>query len=349
MTLPVLTWALTTQTTISVGAPTYADFLNAVENQINASTYWKVNNKTLDAGNSRGYIELAPKSLVAGVTEGRILILFSSGTVAGATGSERPLIACRNPPWNTATAALAVKTWVGFSPDANSSSSGPVNDPWINSTPYGATPVWSRLFPLNAATPQNLSSMQCIESSDGIALWWTGGSANDINGIISGKLLESVDGNTGYWMCSGLYTSNEAAAPSGGGWNTPPTSDTFPPIAAGYTQNNTGAAARSWAVAFKGSTLYGIGRNWAINTSTFTAQGFSGPDGAALQAVLLCGNVFTSSGDSLIGIFRQVRWGPAAYRGQKLFSGGVEQAICLNYLSSGAGVKHGGLWFDHFR
>ena len=173
-----------------------------------------------------------------------------------------------------------------------------------------------------------------------------------MQGIIGGRILEALDGNTGYWMLSGLYSQDDSASDVGA-WSSYPNADYFPPLSAATRQHSVGYAYRSWAVGIKGGVLYGLGRNWdALNTSGqgVVAAGYSGSDGALLQALILAGGPYSAGvSDSFQGLMRQVRWGPAAYRGQKLFSSGVEQAIHLNYANAGVGVKPGGLWFDQFR
>lgn len=349
MALPVLTWLSAAETLIKVTTPTYADFLNAVETKVNASTHWKVNKKTLDAPNNRGYVELAPKSAVAGVTEGRILLLFSTGTVAGAAGSERPLKACRVAPNNTEDAGLTCKMWAGFSPDANSGIGGPTNDPWTNATPYGASPQWSQLFALNNGIPAANGTLGIIESAEGICLYWSDSTGSNLQGIIGGRMMESLDGNTGYWMLSGLKSALDSQA-AGPGWNTIPSQNYLPPLGYGALNNSSNGNNGPWAVAFKSGVLYGIGRNWELINYGAGNYGYSGPDGALLQSVILCGGPYYSGQSGAFqGLMRQVRWGPDAYRLQRLYSSGVEQAICFNYANSASGAKPGGLWFDHFR
>lgn len=349
MPLPTLSWLTATETLISASTPDYAAFINAVEAKINASTYWAVNNKTLDAANSRGHIELKPKSSLAGVTEGRVLLLFSTGTAAGAGGLERPLAACRQPPWNSASTSLQCKMWVGFSDNANSSASGPTNDPWTSATPYGATPNWSRLFPLNANNPAANDTLGLIESAEGLCLYWAVVGGANIQGIIVGRLLEELDGNTGYWMLSGLYCSADNALTTTG-WNSVASAAQLPPFGLGSFQHSAASPTRSWAVAFKSGLLYGVGRNWEAIAANQVTNAMSGPAGAVFQSILMGGGFYVSgSSDGLQGVLRQLRWGPPAYRGQRLFSGGIEQGIHLNYATVVVGAKPGGIWFDHFR
>lgn len=351
MPLPTLTWNISPESLIAASTPTYADFLNAIETRINASTYWRVNSKNLDVGNSRGYIELAPKSATVGVTEGRLLVLFSTGTVSGSAGTERPVTTCRAAPWNSATTGLTVRMWVGFSPDADSSVSGPASDPWTSATPYGATPRWSKLFSLNASTPNANSTIQIIESAEGIALYWAMASGTEVNGIVFGRLLEAIDGETAHWSMHGLYTTAGDVSTSTTGWNGIPNNDYFPPISVAYVNfSGYNSSNRTWMVAFKGNVLVGLGRNWSTASSGFVQGCMSGPDGALLQSIILGGgNYYAGASDAFQGLYRQVRFGPAAYRGQKLYSGGVEQAIHLNYAAAATGAKIYGLWFDNFR
>jgi hypothetical protein len=346
MPLPVLTWAQTPASLITVGVPTYQEFLDKVESVINASTYWKVSKKTLDAGNSRGYVEIAPKSALAGVTEGRVMLMFSTGTVSGAAGSERPLQACRNAPWATATTSLACKMWAGVSDNANTADGvGPANDPWTSATPYGAS-NWSKLFPLNATIPAANATIGLIESAEVFALYWTTSAGSEIEYLISGRGLE-YDDNTAYWMIGGIGGPDTTASATG--WNTILGLAT-PPIGACAVQNSTGTSTRAWTAALIGGNLYGIGRNFQTVDTSGVNAGFLSLTRARFAAIPLCGGIYTAgSNDADLGTFRQVRWGPPAYRGQILTDTGVTQGIHLNYAPASTGAKPWGLWFDNFR
>lgn len=350
MVLPTLTWTSPAESLIKASTPNYSDFLNAIETKINASTHWKINKKTLDAGNSRGFLEIAPKSTLAGVTEGRILFLFSTGTVAGASGAERPLKACRIAPYDGQDTNLLCKMWAGFSPDANSSTSGPANDPWTSATPYGATPLWSGLATVNSTYPVANSMLGLIESAEGLALYWTAASGNEINGLVMGRMMETLDGNTGYWMlhCLQSCTDNNFGT---AGWYIQPGGLTAPPLGYSMYSQSLDTNVRPWTLVFKGNVLYGVGRNWETGAQGgANAHGYSGVDGALLQAIILAGGTyFGGPAGYFQGIFRQVRWGPAAQRKQKLYSSGVEQAICLHYATASTGPQDYGFWFHHFR
>lgn len=351
MPLPTLTWSIATETLISATTLAYDTFLNAIETMVNASAGWRVNAKNLDAGNSRGWVELAPRTALSGVAAGRVLILFSTGTVAGAAGTERPLQACRNAPWASSTTVLACKLWVGFSDNANSTLSvGPANDPWTSATPYGAA-NWSKLFPLNATVPVANSFLNVIDSAEGICLYWTaaGTTANEINYVIAGRLLESADGETGNWMCAGGGAAGDSAA-SFTGWATVVSGQSGAPVSEASLQHSAGNFVRSWAAALSSGNLFGIGRAWSAANNNAVSGSMSNASVALFQAIVLGGGIYTAgSSDQFVGIFRQVRWGPAAYRGQQLFNAGVKQGICLNYTSSAGGAKPFGLWFDDFR
>ena len=348
MPLPVLTWNIASETLISGSTPTYADFLNAVETKINASTHWRVNNKTLDAGNSRGFIEIAPVSTLAGVVDGRVLLLFSTGTVAGAGGTERPLQACRQPPWNINTSSLVCRMWAGMSPNAASTGSGPANDPWTSATPYGNGPDWTKLFPLNANIPAANDTLGLIESAEGFCLYWAVNGGANIQYLLAGRLLESTDGNSAGWIMNAAYATSDANV-SATGWNSIASTINYPPIALASVQHSSGGSVKSWGVTIVSSVVYGMGRDWEICSSQVQGSK-SGSAGAVLQSIIVGGGPYTGgAADGFLGTLRQMRWGPAAYRGQRLFSGGIEQAICLNYATAGTGPKVGGLWFDNFR
>ena len=352
MALPVLTWNIINETIITVTVPTYADFLNKVESVIAGSTHWRVNAKNLDAVNSRGWIELAPKSNVAGVTEGRILLMYSTGSVSGSVGNERPLIATRQPPWDTASSGFYIKMWIGISNNAASAENvGPAADPWTNASPYGGS-NWSRLFPLHSGYPSGSSFIGVIDSAESITIYWTSGNVNQIQYFTAGKLLESVDGESASWLAFIGLTYGDFNTPAPGGpWISAPTTDNLPPIAQSTSQNSTGVNQRSVGFAIINGVLYGVGQSsFARVSSSSILSGMSNNTSAIFQAIPLSGGPYnTGASDSLLGFFRQVRWGPAAYRGQKLSSSGVEQGICLNYASASAGQKPWGLWFDHFR
>lgn len=352
MPLPVLTWNQILDQLVSVSIPTYDVFLNAIETLIGASTHWRINAKNLDVANSRGWIEFAPKSTLAGVTEGRVLLLFSTGTVAGTAGNERPLTACRNAPWAIATTSLSPKMWIGFSDNANSALTvGPASDPWTSATPYGSS-TWSKLFPMNALNPGANCLLSLIESAEGFAICWSnGGTGSEIQYLIAGRLVETVDGETGYWMATAGNTSTETGTALNG-WQNIPTALQLPPLGHASIQHSTGSGARAWGAILGGSgVLYGCGRTqWHVQNTSDVLGGMSSVSVALFLPIILGGGPYSSgSSDGFLGIFRQVRWGPAAYRGQSLISGGVTQGLCLNYAAAGTGAKPWGLWFDNFR
>jgi hypothetical protein len=201
---------------------------------------------------------------------------------------------------------------------------------------------------LNAGNPIANSTVQIIDSSEGIAVYWTALTTAEIQGFVFGRLWETVDGNTAYWMLNGFASTGDNAAATTG-WSLIPSGSSSPPLASALNQWNNGPATRGWAIGFKAGILYGFGKIFDTISGSSINQGYTGPDGAVLQAFILGGGVYTAQSDNLQGIYRQVRLGPSAYRGQKLYSGGIEQAICLNYATLAVGQKPGGLWFDHFR
>lgn len=347
MTLPVLTWTQTPASLISVGVPTYQEFLEKIEAVIAASTYWKVSKKTLDAGNSRGFVELAPKSALEGVTEGRVLILFSTGTVSGSAGTERPLSACRNAPWAASTTTLACKMWTGMSDNANTADGvGPANDPWTSSTPYGAS-NWTKLFPLNVVIPGANATIGLIESAEVFALYWSTSVGNDIQYLIGGRGLE-YDDNVAYWILTSGGAATDTSA-SSTGWNGVMQAQ-LAPLAHVQYQHSAGVAARAWGAAIISGFLYGLGRNFLTVDLSGANAGFLSLTRARFAAIPLCGGIYTAgSNDAELGTFRQVRWGPPAYRGQVLTDSGVTQGIHLNYATAATGAKPWGLWLDNFR
>jgi hypothetical protein len=347
MPIPVLTWTQTPASLITVGIPTYQEFLDKVEAVITASTYWKVSKKTLDAGNSRGYVEIAPKSSLAGVTEGRVLLMFSTGTVAGVAGSERPLQACRNVPWASATSSLACKMWAGMSDNANTADGvGPANDPWVSAAPYGAS-NWTKLFPLNCSVPAANATIGLIESAEVFALYWVTAAGADVQYLIGGRAIE-YDDETAYWAISGNGVAESTA--SSAGWVTTMNTGAASPITHGVDQHSGASASRSWLVCLISGFLYGLGRNFSTPSPSATSAGFLSLARARFAAIPLCGGVYTAgSNDSDLGTFRQVRWGPPAYRGQILTDSSVVQGIHLNYASAATGANPWGLWFDNSR
>jgi hypothetical protein len=124
-----------------------------------------------------------------------------------------------------------------------------------------------------------------------------------------------------------------------------------PPLNTADSNHSGGTPVRAWGLCLKSGVLYGIGQSrYSALSNNAVLGGYSGINAAMFQSIVLSGGTyFAGSQDALIGTFRQVRWGPAAYRGQVLSSGGVDQGIYLTYANAGSGAKIGGLWFDNFR
>ncbi len=348
MTIPTLTWVKSSEQIIPCAGATvtYAEQLNKIKALIDASTYWNAF-LSLDAGNNRGYIELRPKSVTVGITEGRCIYCVANAPVTGAAGSERPLQANRLAPWATATTTLSCKQWVGFSP--NAATTGPDNDPWGGTTGVytGGAKVWSKLLGMNLAVPLPNQTMWVMESAEVISVGWTANS-NQVACFTFGKIIEAVDGNSADWglivQCQG--DSSAAIAP----WNTVPSATDSAPLGAATAQSSAGVVARTAGVMQKtDGTLYGFGRT-QFDTLITVGAGYSNINDALLQAIIVSGGIYTSGGgDTLIGLLRQIRWGgPLAMRGQRLIDNvGATQALYLNFSLSA--TQKGGLWFHNSR
>jgi hypothetical protein len=212
---------------------------------------------------------------------------------------------------------------------------------------------WSKLCALNAGIPDAASTMQIIESAEGIALTWYTASQVQTQGIIAGRLVEDIGGETAIWMLSGISSSNDAYA-NGAAWTSIPTSSDYPPLGGAMSAYNANNSYRAWTFAIDASgLLIGCGRaHPEVFSGNSVIAGLANATQAAFTTILLGGGAYSpSQKDALVGIMRQVRWGPPAYRGQRLYAGSpiVEQGIHLNYAIASSGAKVGGLWFDHFR
>lgn len=344
MPLPTLTWNRLAESTIPCAGATvtYAELLNKMKTVIDASTYWKAT-LSLDAGNTRGWIELAPKSTDASIKDGRLLFVTTDGTVTGAAGSERPLTTYRQAPWNTGTTSLTPKSWVGFSPNAGTT--GPANDPWSNvGQPYS---TWSKFLPVNITRPGLNQVMGFIESAESCALYWSHATAGII-GFHFGRILESLDSEAVKWGLVNLFLgTSDIQATATNAWSVIPASIDAAPIGAGSVQHSAGSTARAAAIAQDtDGTLYGFGRTGFDSISS--GGTYQTATEALFVPILLSGGVYANgSTDAPIGTLRQVRWGPPALRGQRLDSAGVPQGYHLNFSAST--VTKNGLWFDNFR
>ncbi len=347
MTIATLTWVKSTEQGIPcAGASvTYAEMLNKMKGLIDASTYWD-STINLDAANNRGYLELRPKSLTAGITEGRCLYCVANAAVAAASGSERPLKANRLAPWSTADTTLTCKQWVAFSP--NAATTGPNNDPWGTGTTYNGSGVfWSKLAALSAVVPGAGQFMWIHESAEVIAVCWTI-AANQVAYFIFGKIVEAPDGNSVDWGLIAPSGAGETAAP-GQCWVAAAPNTFSPPIGVASDQYSAASVIRAYGLMIKSDgTMYGFGRT-QFDSLSVCGSGYGNPTDAVLQSIVLGGGTyFSGSLDILIGFLRQMRWGPMALRGQRLIDSlGVTQATYLNYhLSTNT---RGGIWFHNSR
>ncbi len=353
-TPPTLAWVKSAETSIPCAGATvtYAEFLNTLDTLIGASTYWN-STKSLDAGNTRGYIELRPKSATAGITEGRCLILFNTGTVGAATPNEKPSASFRLAPWSTATTTLTPRLWVGMSP--NAATTGPTNDPYGTgaSQPYtGGSTVWTKLIPLNSTIPPTGQTMWIIESNEAIAVCWTT-AANTGAHIIFGKFWEAVDSLSTEWALAISKTTGETTA-AAASWSSTVAADVSgndasPPFGCAYLQHSAGTAARAAGIAQKSDgTLYGLGRIQFSTVDTSNPRNYAGASGTLLEAVVLGGGTYTGGAQTgFLGFARQMRWGPAAKRSQTGSVSGVTKAYHLTY--DNATAQGCGIWFHNDR
>ena len=354
MPIPTLTWSRSNGTPMAgAGARlTAQEFIASLASVVDASTHWKQVN-SWDGANSRGWIEIAPKSTTAGIKEGRLLI-----AVKTADATNVPSIAARLAPWSTHSGAIISDCFVGFSPDADST--GPAVDPITATTSADIYPskTFSGLVSVQCgeisgagvAFPVSGQTIWRIESAEVLTLAWSVATGS-INFIQVGKALERPDGEDSYWS---MIFSGACAVLSAGSnpWNALP-SNQLNPIADSYLQHSAGSTTRhvglAYLPAFGGSyALYGAGKtDFSANVSangSYTSSEF-----AVLKGVTLAGGPYFSGGsDQLLGFWRQVRWGPAALRSQRLVDGvGVTQALYLHY--NGAAMGSWGLWFDNVR
>lgn len=346
MALDTLTWTKSTEQSIPCAGATvtYAEFLDKMKALIDASTHWNAT-VTNDTGNNRGYIELSPRS--AGVTGGgKLLYAMANTAVAGSAGSERPLQANRLAPWAAATSTLACTRWVGFAVGAGSVTP---SDPWGATVPTYASPAaWSKFVACGTVVPPASQAMAIIESAEAICVYWTH-AANQIAGFVFGKIVETPDGASADWGMILLGASGDATN-SAGGWTSIPNTNTSPPLATAGMQHSGGSSVRAPGLMLKadGST-YGFGRtSFATLTANDSGAGYSNSSEALLQAIVVAGGLyFSGSSDLLIGVLRQMRWGPPALRAATGYSNGVKIGVHLNFHASTQQL--GGLWFHDQR
>ena len=353
MTIPTLTWNRTNETPMAgAGARlTGQEFITALATIITASTHWKqVNN--WDGVNARGWIEIAPKSATVGIKEGRLLI-----AVKTADASNVPAIAARLAPWTTSGTMLA-DCFVGFSPDADST--GPVGEPITSATSADVYPgktfsglisvQWSETNATGAGFPNAGQALWIIESAEVLTIAWSV-TTNVIHYVTFGRALERPDGNDAYWsmfLTGAVSPVSIGTAP----WTTVPAS-TGHPLADSTTQNSVGVQANHRGFAYLpsvggGYALYGCGKtDFSANIASIGS--YTSSEYAVLKGIALAGGpYFYGASDQLLGFWRQVRWGPAALRSQRLVDGaGVTQALYLHHNASTVG--NWGLWFDNFR
>lgn len=328
-----LTWTQSADSAIAVAGATatYDEFLNKIESLVNATTGWKVTQKTLDAANNRGYIELAPTSTATGITEARYLIAIatvSSGSAVHANNQQLPYSSSSSP-----------RIWVGFSNNANTT--GPTNSPYSSSQAY--TSNWSRMFLLGGTYPSNGHLFWTVDSAEGLALFWRT-SASSACGMVMGRLMELPDGTDALW---GLWLT-------GGNW--------------GQTTDATSAAnllSYAYYLGYNGTYTVGYGAGVSVYMSAsglLYACGVPYQDGngneylgyssltyAVFTTIVLSGGLWANGQgvNQLQGSWRQIRRGPAAIRRQRLIDSGVTQGYYLHFNSSTD--QTGGIWFDQQR
>ena len=197
MTIATLTWNLNAEYVIPVASTeaTYSEFLNTLITMIGASTYWKVTGSGFDAGNNRGYVELASKDATAGITEGRVLIAYSS-----IQSSAKLNASWLNAPFAAAAATNLSRAWIAFSPNANTA--GPVNDPFGASDPYSGK-TYSKFWPCGGTRVAPGAIMGFIESNEAFCLYWTcysdTSSVWQQQQIIAGRIAENYDASAAEW------------------------------------------------------------------------------------------------------------------------------------------------------
>jgi hypothetical protein len=363
MPLPQLTWNTIPDRIISASAWNYQTFLNRIEEHINASTHWRVNSKVIDGPNARGFIEIAAKSNLPTIRDARFMILANeNNSPMGSADVVAPAI-CMGIWAQTVTTAPFSRIAIGFSPDAASTESGPVQNPWTSATPYGAGKMWSRVAPLHGV-PGEIARLHLIESAEVFNLNWIASNSENLNGVVFGNWLERKDGETadcGMWtwkVTQPNATHSAALAPEGteAGWFEVPTAEKSAPLQSPFFSGSLQPATYSapLAVVFRDGYLHAVGQmvyaSLSFSGGTVTYGGYAGSDGAMLQAFPVCGSIYAGSiSDENMGILRQIRRGPPGIRGERFLSSGVEQAICMNYAGAPTGRKPGALWFDHFR
>lgn len=346
MALDTLTWTKSTEQAIPCAGATvtYAEFLDKMKALIDASTHWNAT-VTKDAGNNRGYIELSPRS--ASVTGGgKLIYAMSNAAVPGAAGSERPLQANRLAPWATATSSLACTRWIGFAVGADAITP---SDPWSATAPLYASPAyWSKFIAHGVTVPPASQVMAIIESAEAICVYWTV-AANQVAGFVFGKLVETPDGSSADWGAIVMPAAGDNTN-AGSAWTAVPSTGALSPLGAAGHQHSVGAVTRAVGVMMKtDGALYGFGRtSFATLSTTEAGAGYANASEAMLQAIVVAGGLyFSGSSDSLIGVLRQMRWGPPALRAATGYSNGAKIGIHLNFHASTQQL--GGIWFHDQR
>lgn len=345
MALNTLTWTKSTEQTIPCAGATvtYAEFLGRMKALIDASANWNATLAT-DAGNNRGYLELSPRS--AGVTGGgKLIYAMSNAAVPGAAGSERPLQANRLAPWAAATTGLACTRWVGFAVGAGAVTP---SDPFSATVPTYASPaVWSKLVAHSVAVPPASQVMAIIESAEAVCVYWTV-AANQVAGFVFGKIVETPDGSSADWGLIVITTGGDTSI--GAAWTGLPSVANLPPLGTAGVQHSGGSVNRAAGVMLKADgTLYGFGRtSFSTLAANDSGAGFANSSEALLQAIVVAGGLyFSGPSDSLIGVLRQMRWGPPALRAATGYSNGAKIGLHLNFHASTQQL--GGLWFHDQR
>lgn len=332
MTLPTLTWTRRTTSWVIAGAtPTQSEIIDKLVAFIGTSTFWKVTASVKDTpAAGQGYIEIAPVSATAGITEMRFLLTYSSEVTPSALGASN-----RVAPYASVTSAT--RFWVGGSP--NAATTGPNANPWTSKAYTSAG--WAGMTPLNSggsiAAPVNASELGMIESNEILCLYWFYGS-NIITGFIGGNMLEAPDGNSAAFG----FTTNM-------GQSQVPTSSAAEHWFRASSNNSAGSTSIGKALTVdSSSTIVAMSRTQFDGVGSQVGAGYTMNTYAILMPILIAGGPW-AAGDSDVGrgFARQMRWGPAAWNGQVMTDGTTQQAICLNYHQSLAKVA--GIWFDQQR
>lgn len=337
-----LTFVRSNETTITMAgaSATAIELLTAIKALVDASTYWN-GTLTTDAGNARAYLEFAPKS---GATM-RGLLAYSTGTVAGVVGTERPLKAFRQTPYATADATLAQRMWVGVSPDAGATA----NDPYAGG---GTQPYtnWTKFLPVSSIQPPAGSTMWILESAEGIAVLWTV-AANAVNGFEVGNYFEAADRQSTKASVVSLMAAGDTTAPATShAWKVG--NDV---VAADYglpalcnNQHSAGTALRvAMLVMGTDHILYGAGRNQFDTLGTY-AMDYNGATAGMWENISLAGGQYVAgSSTQPLGYYRQHFWGPQLVRAQGASVAGVNTGYVMGYDS--ATPRKGVVWCNQAR